>query len=293
MSLDSTNLGLARRSIIEALRGAEIPDATLEADLMLVRLLRIPRASVLGHPEKILTGAELDLIKNLTGRRAAGEPLQYVLGEAHFWGMTFDVGEGVLIPRPETEFLVEMALKRIPNDAHSLFLDWGTGSGCVAIALLAERPNATAVMAEKNPRSLVWAWRNLQRHGLMERAMLWHSREPGDIPAGAQKNNLGLFDLVVSNPPYIPAKDLAGLMREVRHEPPMALDGGEDGMDCYRKLFQSAPLLLRAGGWLVLEIGDALQAEKLRKTPQAEFIFVEETADLSGKPRCMTWCRRV
>ena len=266
MSLDSTSLGSARRFISEAFRGGGIDNATGEADLILVRLLRVSRAFVLGHPEKILSDDELASIDEVVARRLAGEPLQYILGEAHFWGMPFDVGEGVLIPRPETEFLVESALKRLPLDSPSVFLDWGTGSGCIAIALLTERPQAGAIMAEKNPRSIEWAWRNLERNGLHGRALLWHSREPGDIPA-----EISSLDLIVSNPPYIPTKDVAGLMREVRHEPRMAFDGGGDGMDFYGKLFHGVPALLKKGGALIMEIGDARQAEEIGTAPPALF----------------------
>ena len=274
------NLFSARRSITEAL-GAGIDNAMGEADLILVRLLRVPRAFILGHPEKILADKELRLIDEIVARRLTGEPLQYILGEAHFWGMTFEVGEGVLVPRPDTEFLVEAALKRLPPDEPSLFLDWGTGSGCIAIALLAERPGARAVMAEKNPRSIKWAWRNLKRYALHGRALLWHSREPEDIPVGK-----GSLDLIVSNPPYIPTKDIEGLMREVRdHEPRMALDGGEDGMDFYRKLFNSVPALLKDGGALILEIPGGVP-------PGAPPGLVEKIADFSGNPRCLVWERR-
>ena len=289
MSLGSRNLASARRSIAEAFTGAGIDNSIGEADLILIRLLRVPRAFIFGHPEKILTDEEQDSIDEAVARRLSGEPLQYILGEAYFWGIPFDVGKGVLIPRPETEFLVESALKRLPLYSPSFFLDWGTGSGCIAIALLMERPRAQAVMAENNPHSIKWSWKNIERNGLHGRALLWHSCEPGDIPI-----KKGSLDLVVSNPPYIPTKDIAGLMREVRdHEPRMALDGGEDGMVFYRKLFRSTPALLKEGGALVLEIGDAAQAEKMRKDKYAGLVLTEETTDLSGNLRCMVWERRV
>jgi len=220
-------------------------------------------------------------------RRLVGEPLQYILGEAHFWGISFEVGEGVLIPRPDTEFLVESALRHLPADFPSLFLDWGTGSGCIAIALLMERPGARAIMAEKNPRSIAWAWKNIRRNKLNGRALLWHSHGLGDIPV-----EKGSLDLVVSNPPYIPTKNIADLMHEVRdHEPHMALDGGGDGMNYYRTLFHSAPALLKEGGALIMEMGDAAQAEKAKTIAPNSIILTEEIADFSGNPRCMVWER--
>jgi len=232
-----------------------------------------------------LTYKERSSIDDIVARRLTGAPLQYILNEAYFWNMPFEVGEGVLIPRPDTEFLVEAALKRLPLGAPSFFLDWGTGSGCIAIALLTERPRTRAIMAEKNPSSIDWARKNLNRYDLRERALLVHSRELDDIPA-----ERGSLDLVVSNPPYIPTKDISGLMREVRdHEPHMALDGGEDGMDFYRKLFHSAPPLLKNGGSLILEIGDAAQAEAMRNEKHPGLVLAEEIADFSGIPRCMVW----
>ncbi|MCL2010130.1 MAG: peptide chain release factor N(5)-glutamine methyltransferase [Synergistaceae bacterium] len=280
------NLGYARRFIVEAFRDGGIHNATGEADLILIRLLRVSRAFVMGHPEKILTGGERAYIDKAVARRLAGEPLQYILGEAHFWGISFEVGEGTLIPRPETEFLVEAALKRLPSDSPSFFLDWGTGSGCITIALLMERPLAKAIMAEKNPRSIYWAWRNLKRNGLHGRALLWHSREPDDIPV---RN--GSLDLAVSNPPYIPTKEIDGLMREVRcHEPHMALDGGEDGMDFYRKLFRGVPVMLKEGGALIMEMGGIAPGPDNGCAPG--MALTEETADFSGNLRCMVWERR-
>ena len=282
------NLGSTRRYIAEVFRGAGISNFIGEADLILVRLLRAPLASVLGNPERPLTAKERGSIDEIVARRLTGEPLQYILNEAHFWGIPFEVGEGALVPRPDTEFLVEAALKHLPPDSPSFFLDWGTGSGCIAIALLMERPRARTIMAEKNPRSIKWAWKNLKRYNLLGRALLWHSSELYDIPV-----EKGSLDLVVSNPPYIPTKDIAGLMREVRdHEPRMALDGGEDGMDFYRKLFHNAPPLLKNVGALILEIGDATQAEAIRNEKHSGLVLTEETADFSGIPRCIVWERR-
>ena len=272
-----------RKLLIKGLRASEVANSVQEADMFLCRLLNIARASVLGHPEKILTQEESAAVLEVLDRRSSGEPAQYILGEAHFWGLTFHVGEGVLIPRPETELLVETALAYLPPSSPSLFLDWGTGSGCVAAALLLERPLARAVLAEKNPLSLRWAWRNLERHGLLGRGLLWHSREPRDIPIW--KNSL---DLVVGNPPYIPTEEIPDLMREVReHEPHLALDGGQDGLTCCRTLLRFAPLWLKTDGVLTLEIGGASQVERLRSPTSLH--LMKETLDYAGIPRCMAW----
>jgi release factor glutamine methyltransferase len=281
----------ARKFLGETLKSAGIENSTQEADLILTRLLNISRAELLAHPERTLTDFRAPALEILR-RRVSGEPLQYIFNEAYFWGLTFEVGQGVLVPRPETELLVELALEFLPGPEPScpsspIFLDWGTGSGCVAIAMLLERPGVKALMIEKNPSSLRWAWKNLERHGLQKRAFLWHSREPEDIPSVK-----GALDLVVSNPPYIPTKDIGSLMREVRdHEPHLALDGGEDGMDFYRMLFRNVCRWLKLGGTLVLETGGASQAEKLRIMAPSCLRLVKEVPDYAGIPRCMAWRR--
>ncbi|MDR2136910.1 MAG: peptide chain release factor N(5)-glutamine methyltransferase [Synergistaceae bacterium] len=283
---EKKSLGVLRRSLIEGLRTAGIENDTGEADLILIRLFRVSRAEILGHPEKTITEDQRSSALEAVRRRAAGEPLQYILNEAYFWGLPFEVGEGVLIPRPETELLVELALEFLPPSPSSpVFLDWGTGSGCIGIAILQERPGARGFLAEKNPASFFWARRNLTRYGLHPRGLLWHSREPGDIPV-----ERGTLDLVISNPPYIPTGELPSLMREVRdHEPRSALDGGEDGMVFYRTLFRHAPLWLRPGGALLLEIGDGEQAKKLRALPPSSLRLAKEIKDYADIPRCMAW----
>jgi release factor glutamine methyltransferase len=284
---DRCFVGGTRKFLSENLKNAGVESFAQEADLILTRLLDISRGELLAYPERALTESQTAALLETLRRRASGEPLQYILKEAYFWGLTLAVGKGVLIPRPETELLVELALEFLPAPGafSPFFLDWGTGSGCIAIALLLERPDARAFMVEKNPRSLRWAWENIGRYGLHERALLWHSRRAEDIPSVK-----GALDLVVGNPPYIPTKDIGGLMGEVRdHEPHLALDGGEDGMDFYRTLFQSACAWLKPGGTLALEIGGAAQAASLRGMVPPCLSLVKETADYAGIPRCMAW----
>ncbi|MDR1875597.1 MAG: peptide chain release factor N(5)-glutamine methyltransferase [Synergistaceae bacterium] len=292
----SSSVAAVRRSLMRELRGAGTENCAGEADSILIRLLDCTRAALLGRPERILTDAQIFSAGEAVRRRVNGEPLQYVLGETYFYGRPFETKKGVLIPRPETELLVELALEFLPSSAPPVFLDWGTGSGCIAITLLLERPLTTAVMAEKNPLSLQQAWKNAARHGVLGRAFLWHSQTPEDIfaaPVVPAAGRSPLPDLVVSNPPYIPTGDIPNLMREVRdHEPRMALDGGEDGMDFYRLLFRYAPLWLKPGGHLLLEIGDAAQAEKMRATTPPALKLVKEVRDYAGIPRCMAWEKR-
>ena len=262
---------------------AGVPNVRQEVDWLLCRALNCSFASLLARLDCPSDDAERERFQTLVRRRGDGEPIQYILGSAPFRGLEFEVGPGVLIPRPETELLVDLALSFLPGDGFTL-LDWGAGSGCIAASILRERPSSRAILAEKNPQSLICAWHNLRRYRLLGRALLLHSRTPGDLPVRAE------CGLVVSNPPYIPTEALAGLMREVRDfEPRMALDGGADGMDCYRALFEASPLWLRPGGLLVLEMGDAHQAEALKAQPDKDFELLRSVLDLSAIPRCMAW----
>ena len=276
-------LRLLRAEARERLSRAGVPNAGQEADWLLCRALERSFPFLLAHSGSPLSPEESARAERLIRRRENGEPIQYILGSAPFRGLEFEVGPGVLIPRPETELLVELALSLLPNDDFTL-LDWGTGSGCIAASILLERPRARALMAERNPQALACAWRNLRRHEVLGRSLLLHSQAPEDLPVVAE------CDLVVSNPPYIPTEALAGLMREVRDfEPRMALDGGPDGMDCYRALFLHAPHWLKPSGFLLLEVGDAHQAEALKAQPDKDFEFLRGMLDLSAIPRCMAW----
>lgn len=280
-------MSASRRALLaearERLTRTGVPNAGQEAVWLLCRVLDCSLASFLAHPEAPLTEVEQEQAECLIRRRESGEPIQYILGSAPFRGLEFEVGPGVLVPRPETELLVDLALSLLPENGFR-FLDWGTGSGCIAASLLAERPQAYGLLAEKNPLSLACAWRNLRRHGLLGRGLLLHSRMPKDLPVASE------CDLVVSNPPYIPTGAIPELMREVRDfEPRMALDGGADGMDFYRALFENSPRWLKPGGLLLMEMGDAYQAGGLRdKTPQG-FDFICDISDVSAIPRCMVW----
>lgn len=279
----TASLRTLRAEARELLSRSGIPNAGQEADWLLCCALERSFAFLLAHPDSIPPHEKRERFELLLRRRQGGEPVQYILGSAPFRGLEFEVGPGVLIPRPETELLVDLALSLLSDDGFTL-LDWGTGSGCIAASILSERPRSRALLAERNPQSLACAWRNLRHHGLLDRALLFHSRTPGDLPVRAE------CDLVISNPPYIPTEAVAGLMREVRDfEPRMALDGGSDGMDCYRALFGASPFWLRPGGFLLLEMGDARQAEALKTSSAEGFEFLCCVSDLSAIPRCMAW----
>ncbi len=229
----------------EYLAGKGVENARLEAEWMLCAALGMDRVGLYVNYDKPLTSPELNGFRGMVGRRAKREPLQYILGSQDFFGLDFEVTPGVLIPRHDTETLVREALARAPGAA--TILDIGVGSGCIAIALAKNLPGAEVSGVDPSPRALVLAERNAHRHQVSLDLLCGSLFDP---VRGRR------FDLVVSNPPYIPAADLAGLQPEVRdYEPREALDGGGDGLDYYRRIIPAAAAHLNAGGWLIVEIG--------------------------------------
>ncbi|MBI2095386.1 MAG: peptide chain release factor N(5)-glutamine methyltransferase [Candidatus Omnitrophica bacterium] len=194
--------------------------------------------------------------------RVRGVPLGYVLRRADFYGRPFFVNRHVLVPRPETELLVEQALEILRSGKnagrHLRILDAGTGSGCVAVSLTIERPDCRITALDISSQALKVAARNIRFYGLEKKIRLVQS----DLFGAFGKRQKGYWDAVVSNPPYIPSRAIAGLPPEVRHEPLLALDGGRDGLGAIFSLVDRAPFFIKAGGWLLLEIG-AGQAKAL------------------------------
>ena len=257
-------------------RDRGIEGGRLDAELLLSDTLKLDRVGLYLNYDRPLSAGELEAFRAGVGRRAKREPLQYIRGQAEFWSLPFAVTPAVLIPRPDTEVLVEEALKRASGPCR--ILDVGTGSGAIAIALAHELPEAQVEGVDLSPAALAVARGNAERNGVAERLTL----QAGDL---RQLSGAG-YDLVVSNPPYIPSSDLAGLMPEVRQfEPLLALDGGGDGLDAYRALATQALGLLRPGGWLLLEVGidqAAAVGELLRRAGLLE-IFTR--ADYAGVER--------
>ncbi|NLK18328.1 MAG: peptide chain release factor N(5)-glutamine methyltransferase [Synergistaceae bacterium] len=279
-----TSLSGARKWAAARLREMGIESPAAEAELMLLHATGLSRPALAARGREPAGDRAFENLKEIVERRRAGEPLQYILGGWEFYGCTLKVRPGVLIPRQDTEVLVEIALPLIPEGGR--FLDWGTGTGCLPLALLSERRDITAIAADANPLAVALAWHNLSSAGVLHRCLLWHSREPGDIPVED-----GELSVLVSNPPYIPSQDLPGLMKEVRAEPVSALDGGEDGLAWYRKLFEWGPAKVRPGGWVLFEIGDGRQGERLAEISPENLEFRGVFQDLSGKPRAALWHR--
>ena len=218
------------------------------------------------------TDDEAGKIEAVISRRVSGEPLQYILGVADFYGRDFAVGPGVLIPRHDTETLIDGVKKVFAHDEAFRFLDWGTGSGCLAVTILLEFPNASGAAVDVSGEALSYARENAERWGVVDRA------EFGD--------NGGEFALIVSNPPYIPSCEIAGLQREIRDfEPTLALDGGHDGMRYYRELQGLAMMRLKRGGYLVLEAGDLGQVREL--CGMEGFTLAGKILDGGNFPRCI------
>ncbi|MFO7765131.1 MAG: peptide chain release factor N(5)-glutamine methyltransferase [Pelovirga sp.] len=231
-----------------------IDNPRLDAELLLAHQFGLDRVGLYLNYDRPLTSTELDQVRPLVKRRGRREPLQYVLGSTEFWSLQFRVSPEVLIPRADTEVLVEEALKYCAADG--VLLDVGSGSGAVLISLLSELPAWRGVGIDISPGALEIARHNIAVHRLEDRAQLLE----GDLAALPE----GPFDLIVSNPPYIPASQWNGLMPEVRDfEPSLALLGGADGLDCYRYLIEQVPVSLAPDGWLLVEIG-ADQAGQIR-----------------------------
>lgn len=232
------------------LSAAGIEEAAVEARLLFSAVTgREPRDLVAADPE-----AEDAVLLPLLARRVAREPLSYILGEAPFFRAMLKVSPACLIPRADTERLCELAIQRLPHGAH--FSDLCTGSGAIAVTVLSERPDTTALATDISGEALALARENAERLGVLERLTLVRSDLLAEIPKGR-------FDAILSNPPYIPTADLPGLSPEVGHEPRIALDGGADGLIFYRRLLSLGHLLTEEGFFL-LECGYDQKADMER-----------------------------
>ncbi len=279
--MSPSSIGERKREITDLLcrKGIENPQGN--AEILLCAALGYSRAALLLHAPDAMPPEGEKRLKPLVEERLRRVPLEYILQEAVFYGRPFSVGSGCLIPRPETELLVEEALAYLPERGR--IVDWGTGSGCIAATLVLERPAAVCLAVDASPCALRWAWKNLRKHNLLQRAFLWHGDHPQDIP---WKENL---DLVVSNPPYIPRDMLSGLMPEVQREPFIALDGGASGLEAYKLLFPWAKRALAPGGILAVEIGDSSQVSPLLSLGGHDMVPLKVRKDYNGLDRIVLW----
>jgi release factor glutamine methyltransferase len=281
---ESLTIAEALREAAGALRVAGVAEPRREAGTLLAHSLGRDRAFLLTHADEALTGARLADFRACVGRRAAGEPFQYIAGRQEFYGLEFEVGPGVLIPRPETELLVEEALRLLKGTQAPLLCDVGTGSGCIAVTLLHERADARGFALDLSPAALAFAARNAARHGVAERLRPLASDCFDALREGEHRGVR--FDLVASNPPYIAESDLAGLQKEVRdHEPRAALTPGGDGLSVIRRLLTQAPEFLKPGGHLLVEIGFGQHGQVSALVERRVWTLLDIRLDLQGIPR--------
>ncbi len=281
----------ALRQAMARLGEASVASHGLAAELLLMHVLGCERAWLYGHPEQSVAPALAERYFALVAQRVAGMPTQYLTGRQEFWGLEFEVTPDVLIPRPETEHVVEVALERLGParvGAGLRIADLGTGSGCLAVALARELPGAFVIAADISPAALAVAQRNAARHGLAGRIQFIASNLlDAFLHQSLDKSRPSrLFDLIVSNPPYIGRRDAACLPREVgQHEPDAALFAGELGFELYPPLVRQAEKLLVPGGTLVLELSyNALARVRPLFGPKT-WKEMDMTHDLAGIPR--------
>ncbi len=268
-------------------------NARLETELLLGHVLALPRIELYLQYERQLGDGELAGYKALLKRRLTGEPVQYVTGTAGFMLADFEVTPAVLIPRPETEALVEVAARMISEQLGEakaaqddvVLADIGTGSGVIAVTLAQKFPTARVIATDVSPDALAVARRNAEKVGVSERISFVEGTGLAPVfEMGAGGSIAGL----VSNPPYIPTGDMAGLSTEVRgFEPRLALDGGADGLDCLRSIIEDVPKVLADGGIVALEFGDG-QAEAVRELASSALASVSIHKDYAGRDRIMT-----
>ena len=270
----SMTLRECQREAIESLRTHHVQAPELTASLLLGHVIGRTRAWLIAHSEDCLDEAACERFARLVEERCDGVPTQYLRGTQEFYQLEFQVTPDVLIPRPETEHLVEAALQRI-GQGHKV-LDLGTGSGAVAVALALNSPEATVTATDVSLEALRIARENALRLGCELRLC------QGNVVSQFAD---GRFDIVVSNPPYVPLRDACGLQRELRHEPSVALFGGEDGLEVTRRLVRDAPRVLKPGGWLLVEIGFGMRdaVDGLLRGP--EWTPPEFLPDLAGIDR--------
>ena len=278
---------------IARLEQCHTTSAPLAAELLLMHVLRRDRAWFYAHHEYELLSEEAATYAKLIERRATGVPTQYLTGSQEFWGLEFEVGPGVLIPRPETEHVIEIALSRLGTRRTDPLrvADVGTGSGCLAIALASELPLAKIVATDISALALDYAKRNAARHGFSHRIDF---RQVDILPSvadteGQASGRPDRFDLLVSNPPYVARKDAPQLPREVRaYEPAEALFAGDQGLDFYPRLICAAERSLAAGGALVLEMGYNGASFVRSLLSACQWSDVSVTRDLAGIERVIS-----
>ena len=274
-------IGSTRGEVATALAEAGFDEPRRRARRLLAIALGMTQEEVFARLDRVITEDEAERLAAVLRRALAHEPLSRIAGRREFWGIEFELAPDTLDPRPETETLIEAVLARLPDRARRYrVLDFGAGTGCLLLALLSEYPAASGLGIDRAPGAVETARRNAARLGLASRARF----EIGDWG----KRVCGHFDAIVANPPYIESAEMARLPREVRdYDPPLALDGGADGLDAYRTITGDLPRLLAPGGVFACEVG-AGQENAVAGIIAAAGLVIEATVpDLAGIPRCI------
>jgi release factor glutamine methyltransferase len=273
----------ARRVLAGQFRQAGLDTPELDARVLTGHALELDQTGLAVEQSRRLTDAQARVLAALAARRLAGEPVARIVGSKEFWGLSFTIADATLVPRPETETVVEAALAALDRDGPRTrafhIADLGTGSGALLIALLSELPNAAGVGTDLSREALAVARANAALHAVLARAQFVAC----DYGAALR----GRFDLVVCNPPYVRSGDIAALAAEVRHDPRRALDGGADGLDGYRALASQTPTLLAPHGHLVVELGIGQEDAVAGLFRRCQLTPAPARADLAGIPRAL------
>lgn len=270
----------AFRMLAWRFKEAGIDNASLDARLLTQAACRCGEIEMIREPGTMLSAGEKEILATFESRRLDGEPVSRILGTREFWGLHFRVTAATLDPRADSETLIETSLKLLAGDKAPAILDLGTGTGCLLIALLHELPEARGLGLDCVQETLEIAQENARNSSVSERATFRH----GDWAEGLAER----FDLVISNPPYIPARDIDALAIEVRaHDPRIALDGGADGLDAYRAIGSALPGLLTAQGHAVVELGQGQGDDVSAIFDAAGLEVTDIVSDLGGVPRAL------
>jgi release factor glutamine methyltransferase len=281
---DGASVSEAIRLVANAFKLAGIDDAQVDARALIGHALHLDRARLISESGRTLEAREINAISGLAARRLKREPVSRIVGRREFWDLTLAVSPDVLVPRPETETVVEAALDFVAHGGLRMaalrILDIGTGSGALLLALLQELPNASGIGTDISPAAIAVARGNAERNGLAARCAF--------VVCNIADGVAGPFDLIVSNPPYIAHDEIATLMPEVRdYDPHLALDGGDGGLDAYRAIAAHAPGLLAPGGLLIVELGIGQEQAVAALLTQAGLMVGPARADLDGIPRAL------
>jgi release factor glutamine methyltransferase len=280
---DALSVSGALKAATDRLAAVGIATARLDAEILLSNTLGCRRMDLLVRRSDEMDKRDLGAFEALIVRRERLEPVAYILREQEFWSLPFRVTPDTLIPRPDTETLVEVVLTAAASQRAPQILDLGTGSGCILLSLLHEMKDAVGIGVDVSDKALDVATENARALGLEGRVTFRHGSWFDPLEAESR------FDVIVSNPPYIPTADIAGLMADVReHEPMSALDGGEDGLAPYRLITRQGHAKLMPGGLLAVEVGTGQADDVARLFESAGFFDICVTPDLSGIPRVVS-----